>query len=489
MAWTPSAEHKRFIRLYGDALANRDAALFIGAGVSRAAGFVDWKSLLREIADELELDVDRESDLVALTQFHVNKRGTRARINQVLIDELTKRATLTPIHEIVARLPIDTIWTTNYDELIERSFEVAGKSVDVKRTIPNLAQIRRGKDVTLYKMHGCVTQPEDAVLTKDDYEGYDRKRSLFSDSLKGDLIEKTFLFLGFSFTDPNIDQILARVRTLLGTNQREHFCVMRRQARPSRLQGKQKADFEYEHRKAEHQSADLRRFGVQTLWIDEYDHLEPLLHALAAYVDRSTVFVSGAVVDPAPMGSTRLESLSRRLGQRLVEDGFRLVSGFGHGIGEHVVLGALRALYFQSAGREEDRVLIRPFPRAAEPARQAMANRRHREDLLSRVGAVVVMAGNKSDGAGGARASTGVVEEVEIAKRLGKYVIPIGATGHVAADLWKQALADQQTFLPGLNAEANLRTLGDETASEDAVLDAVFAILKAAQRAAALRST
>lgn len=487
MTWSPSPEHKRFIRLYGDALINGESGLFVGAGVSRAAGFVDWKALLREIADELGLDVDRETDLVALTQFHVNQRGTRARINQVLIDELTKDATLTPTHEVVARLPLDTVWTTNYDELVERSFESAGKSVDVKRTIPNLAQIRRGTDVTLYKMHGCVTQPEDAVLTKDDYEGYDRKRSLFSDSLKGDLIEKTFLFLGFSFTDPNIDQILSRVRTLLGTNQREHFCVMRRPPRPARLKGKQKADFEYELRKAEHQSADLRRFGIQTLWIDEYEHLEPLLRALAAYVDRSSVFVAGAALDAAPLGAARLEVLARSIGERLVREGFRLVSGFGYGIGEQVVLGALRSLYFQSVGRHQDRVLIRPFPRATDRTLQEVANTRHREDLISRVGAIIVLSGNKGDGTAPVRASDGVIQEVEIAKRLGKFIIPVGVTGHVAREVWKAANADPKAYLPGLNVGDLLQTLGDETATDASVSDAIFAILHAAERVSTMK--
>jgi Sir2- and TIR-associating SLOG family/SIR2-like domain len=487
MTWIPRPEQKRFIRLYGDALASKDAALFVGAGVSRAAGFVDWKSLLRDIANELGLDVDRETDLVALTQFHVNQRGTRARINQVLIDELMKGAILTPVHEVVARLPVDTVWTTNYDELIERSFDAAGKTVDVKRTIPNLAQLRRGKDVTLYKMHGCVTQPEEAVLTKDDYEGYDRKRSLFSDSLKGDLIEKTFLFLGFSFTDPNIEQILARVRTLLGTNQREHFCVMRKPPKPGGLKGRQKADFEYEQRKAEHQSADLRRFGIQTLWIDDYDHLEPLVRALAAYVDRSTVFVAGAAADAAPLGSARLESMARRLGERLVTDGFRLVSGFGQGIGEQVVIGSLRALYHQKAGHDQDKVLIRPFPRAESAAHQPATNSKHRQDLLSRVGAVLVVAGNKPDGTGGVKPSDGVIEEVQMALQMQKVVIPVGVTGHVARDFWNQAVADPQRFLPGLKVEKALRTLGDETVSDDAVLDAIFDVLQEAQRAASLK--
>ncbi|MDC4865530.1 hypothetical protein NQ912_18445, partial [Acinetobacter baumannii] len=46
-------------------------AIFAGAGLSKPAGYVDWKNLLKEVAEELELDIDKESDLVALAQYHV----------------------------------------------------------------------------------------------------------------------------------------------------------------------------------------------------------------------------------------------------------------------------------------------------------------------------------------------------------------------------------------------------------------------------------
>lgn len=485
--WTASSEQKRFIRNYSKFIEDGDAAIFAGAGLSRAAGFVDWRALLKDIASELRLDIDRESDLVAVAQYHVNEKRTRSRINQVLIDELTKSAIRTPSHSILGRLPIDTAWTTNYDQLLERAFEEAGKSVDVKLTNANLAQSRRGRDVTIYKMHGCVTQPEDAVVTKDDYEAYDSKRSLFSDSLKGDLIGKTFLFLGFSFADPNIDHILGRVRTLLGANQREHFCVMRRPSPPNRMHGKQKADYEYECRKAELQHADLLRFGIETIWINEYADLELLLRSLAAYVDRKSVFVSGAARDTAPFGSPRLEQFARELGYRLITENFRLVSGFGLGLGEQCVLGSLGALYETVQGHDNDRVIVRPFPRARVASDQQTQNTRHREDLLSRVGSVVVVAGNKLDPTGRLSSSTGVIEEVEIALRLGKFVVPVGASGHVAEQIWNKAIASPDKYLPGLGMLDELKLLGDKHASNDQLLNAIFAILHAADKAVSAR--
>lgn len=483
VAWLPSTEQKRFIRHYAKVIEDGDAALFAGAGLSRKAGYVDWRALLKDIADELRLDIQRENDLIAVAQYHVNEKRNRSRINQVLIDELTKSATRTPAHNILARLPIDTVWTTNYDQLLERAFDEAGKTVDVKLTNPNLAQSRRRRDVTIYKMHGCITQPEDAVVTKDDYESYESKRSLFSDSLKGDLIGKTFLFLGFSFTDPNIDHILGRVRTLLGINQREHFCVMRRPHRPGRMQGKQKADFEYECRKADLQHADLLRFGIETLWIEEYDHLESLLRSLAAFVDRKSVFVSGAARDASPLGFPRLDELARELGSRLIREEFRLVSGFGFGLGEQCVLGALNALYETIKGVDTDRFVVRPFPRAPIASDQQAQNTKHREDLLSRVGVLVVIAGNKLDAHGAVVPSTGVTEEVEIALRLGKFIVPVGATGHVAEQIWTQAMASPERYLPGLKVQDQLRILGDKSASNEMLLNATISILHSAEKA------
>ena len=119
---------------------------------------MDWRELPREIAVDIDLDIDQESDLVALAQYHSNeKRGTRWRLNQAIVDKLSDVAAPTRIHRILAHLPIATAWTTNYDRLLERAFEDAGKVVDLKLTQENLVHTRRGRDVVLYKMHGCVS--------------------------------------------------------------------------------------------------------------------------------------------------------------------------------------------------------------------------------------------------------------------------------------------------------------------------------------------
>lgn len=219
--------NERFYSEYTRALREGTAALFAGAGLSVPAGYVDWKKLLRPLAEQLRLDVDQETDLPALAQFSVNEEGgRRTAVSQRILEDLTREAELTPSHRLLAGLPIRTVWTTNYDDLLEKSFTEAGKRPDVKRRETSLTLTRPDADVTLYKMHGDITEPEKAVLTQDDYESYSDSRQLFTTTLQAELATKTFLFLGFSFTDTNLGHIL-------GPGIREEFDIaVREGSRP-----------------------------------------------------------------------------------------------------------------------------------------------------------------------------------------------------------------------------------------------------------------
>jgi hypothetical protein len=205
-----SAAASTFVEAYVQAIQDRNAAVFAGAGLSIPAGMVNWKGLLSDIGREIGLDVKKEDDLITLAQYHVNERG-RHRINEKLLNEFSRRARLTESHRVLASLPIRTYWTTNYDGLIEQAVRDQRKRPDVKFTIESLATTLYDRDAVVYKMHGDVSLPDKAVVTKDDYEAYNSTHQLFSSALQGDLISKTFLFIGFSFTDPNLAYILSRI--------------------------------------------------------------------------------------------------------------------------------------------------------------------------------------------------------------------------------------------------------------------------------------
>jgi len=75
-----TVEIKEFIRTYVRSIVESNAAIFAGAGLSQPAGHVNWKELMREIAEDLNLDIDIENDLISLAQYHVNEFSGRGKI-------------------------------------------------------------------------------------------------------------------------------------------------------------------------------------------------------------------------------------------------------------------------------------------------------------------------------------------------------------------------------------------------------------------------
>jgi hypothetical protein len=441
---------EEFIRTYSQALADRNAAVLAGAGLSIPAGLVNWKELMRSIAAEVNLDVEKEVDLISVAQYHLNERGGRQRLNQTLVTEFSGRAEISENHRILARLPIEVFWTTNYDLLLETALREAGKRVDIKVTAENLATTLPRRDAVLYKMHGDVSDPAHAVLSKDDYESYatTRRGQLFSTALRGDLVSKTFLFLGFSFSDPNVDYILARIRVLLEGNRREHYCLMRS---VQRKDFKKLADYQYARTKQGLQAKDLRRYGIMAVMLDSFDRYTQTLKELERQYRRRQIFVSGSAATYAPWSEENAQRVLTLLGKRLAESGMNVISGFGLGVGPHVINGVLDELEREGTQNLSDRLTLRPFPYAiTDKDKRQKRWTAYRTEMISKAGVAVFVFGNKADGKGGVAQADGMLEEFSIAHQLGVLIVPIGCTGYVAAELHKKVSDDIQRYFPSV---------------------------------------
>ena len=185
-----------FVREYTRELHNKNAAVFAGAGLSVASGYVDWAGLLNDIIQDLGLDPTKHHDLVTIAQYHCNQAGgNKAQLTQTIFNHFGPAKSPTDNHKILARLPIFTYWTTNYDKLMEKSLEEAKKVPDVKHDLKQLCVTRPDRDVVVYKMHGDIEHPADAVISKDEYEAYPLNMAPFVTALRGDLVEKTFLLM------------------------------------------------------------------------------------------------------------------------------------------------------------------------------------------------------------------------------------------------------------------------------------------------------
>jgi hypothetical protein len=453
-------ETEEFLAAYLKEVDENNAAAFVGAGLSKAAGYVDWPGLLSPVAAELRLDVNKESDLVTLAQYHINANaGNRHRLNQLLIDQFSDLPDPTENHILLARMPIKTYWTTNYDRLIEKALEKIGRRVDAKYTLEQLATTKRGRDAVVYKMHGDIEHPDKAILSKDDYEGYPRTHDAFITALSGDLVEKTFLFLGFSFSDPNLDYVLSRIRTRFTRNQRTHYCLMRRRTRGTL---EKKTDFEYALIKQNLLAQDLLRFNIKTIFVAEYSEITGLLKTLEHRFRRRTVFISGSAEDYSPWDRSAIEGLVSSFARSLVEKNLRIASGFGLGLGSAVVRGAVQQIYSTRRRSIDEQLLLRPFPIGIADAKERQETfARYREELIAQAGIAFFFIGNKAVD-GRIIKSDGVRAEFDLAKAHGLYVIPVGGLGWMAEELWNEVWADFDNYFPqnGKKVRPLLKTLG-----------------------------
>ncbi|WP_109478226.1 SIR2 family protein [Paraburkholderia sp. C35] len=440
-----SSEIEAFIRTFVEELINDNAAIFAGAGLSASRGYVNWKELLRGIAEGLNLDVDRETNLVALAQFHLNERRNRSELNRRIVAEFSDTREPSENHRILARLPISTYWTTNYDKLIETSLRNGGKIVDVKYDVAQLKTTLPNRDVVLYKMHGDVDHAEEAVLTKDDYEGYFRKHEPFVTALSGHLTSKTFLFLGFSFSDPNIDYVMSRVRVMLHNAPKQQYCIMRREQKAAK---EKKESFAYRKHQQTFLIKDLQRIGVHTLLVDEYDDITRILGRIESDYRQRTILVSGSADDFQPWEMRDANRFVANLSRSLIEKHYSIVTGIGLGIGPSVIAGALEPILLERLKFRQSQLIARPFPFAIEDKREReRVHEAYRQQMVDACGIAIFIFGNKRKGKETKNAS-GVLREFEVAVEKGLKVVPVGATGHAAEELWRRVDADFDVYFP-----------------------------------------
>ncbi len=410
--------------------------------------------------------------MVAIAQYYYNKSGNnRTKLNDIIRDAFQTGKSPNDNHNILAHLPISTYWTTNYDKLIEKSLENNGKVCDVKTCCANLSTTLKGRDTVVYKMHGDVDRPDESVLIRDDYEAYYHEKAPFINALSGDLMTKTFLFIGFSFTDPNLSYIFAHLRTQLKNNMREHYCFLKDILKTDYPTAD---EFEYEKRKLSYFIDDLKRFNIKTILVQEYSEITEILRSIKRRYDSRTVYISGAATEYEPDGKDAYEEFISKLSERLIYEGYKIVSGYGLGVGSAVISGALSEIYHNQKKSLTDQLILRPFPQG-DNAKEMWAT--YRKDMISYSGISIFLLGNKKKN-GTTILSDGVRSEYEISKNQGNFLIPIGRTGYVSKELWGELLKERQDDHSFDIYRCDIESLGDDTKTLDEVVEIVIELIK-----------
>lgn len=454
---------KNFINSYVKALRENNAAVFIGSGVSVSQGFPSWKELLEPLAKGMGLDINKGYDFSVLAQYYVDiNGGNRGEINQMLLQNFKKEGQQpSPTHQLLARLPIFTYWTTNYDTLMEQALEEAKKVPDVKKCVENLPIVRTRRDAVVYKMHGDVDFPHDAVLTKHDYEDYALKREPFRDQFKSDFLAKTFLFVGFGFRDPNLDFLVGQIRTFMHKHLHRNYYFIKRVSDIASI----------EYREMNLQIEQLKQYGLYPVPIDSYDEIPEILKEIEHRYRKSYIFISGSAEAYNDWLSSDAHEFISTLAYRLSEKQYKIVSGFGMNVGQSVVNGALQ--YMQANHIQplwHNHLLLLPMPVDGD-----CRPTEGRDKLIVESGICIVLFGNRYDKVHeNIIVDENIRDEFRLARNKGLDVIPVGATGYIARELWRDVYEKFETYYPsgspelkGLIGKLDISPIKDFEAEED----------------------
>lgn len=466
-------DHDRFVDEFGAAIDAGQASTLIGAGLSAGTGYPGWSGLVKAVAGRFDVPVGHDLPLVA--QYIENQAGGEAALLDHLVREFgSVKPVPTENHYLLAQLPIQDTWTTNYDPLIE----TADDSIEVISQDSDFVA-RRGGIRRLHKMHGSipagVSEPiggrEQVVISRDDYERYDQTHPRFWCLLQGQFLTTSFVFIGFSLTDPNFDAVFRLVRLAISDGVMPHFAIMKRPAAAD-----DDGTFDLK-------AADLRQVGVSIVEIDDYEEITVLLRRLVARTLPARLFVAGShrtdstTADakgryPTAAPVTEVTEIAERLGTRLGEQSVPGVVAAGD-VGATVGYRFLDALdtydheRFTLVRRKHDSELDPPSWRSGQIQFTGEDPTDLRSAVFAQVRAVVVIGG-----------TSGTLDEVERSRADGMSVVPLARSGGAALAVFERMHADlpahkigQRPIDPDLFALLNAQDL-------DTAVDAAVELIK-----------
>ena len=212
-------EEKRLIQ----SAANRDRlVIFVGAGTSIPSGMPSWKEAIEKILEHLGYPIGDE-DFLKIPQYYYNEHGKNNYVD--LMRRIFKYGNnLYPraVHHKILKFRTKYVITTNYDHLLEQALTDENQVFDV---ISHDKELAYGTaDRKIIKMHGDF-EHDNFVLKEDDYLHYSHSFRLLETYIKALIAGNVVLFLGYSFSDPDLKQIFTWVKEIIGNDRPQSYIV------------------------------------------------------------------------------------------------------------------------------------------------------------------------------------------------------------------------------------------------------------------------
>ena len=261
-------------------------------------------------------------------------------------------------------------------------------------------------------------------------------------------MRKTFLFIGFSFNDPNLERILSLAKSSLNSkNLRRHYCFMRKvqitdylnsdNIISSQMVDKYVKDTKYQ----ELRIADMENYGISTILVDDFNQITIMLEYLYKKYTIDNVFISGGInpkdlsnygrfnnVHSTKDGLNRAEQFLTLLGEKLVDNGFQIYTGFGAGVGNYILSGVLESKknILTNTDIINNDIHISSLLGAEEQRKNKIRRR-----LIEQCSSIIIVFGYSNS-----ENESGIYCEYELAQKCGDFIIPVKETGFAAEQIY-----------------------------------------------------
>ncbi|ADT69763.1 MULTISPECIES: SIR2 family protein [unclassified Pseudoalteromonas] len=293
----------------------KKVAPFVGAGVSAAAGYPSWDTVLKELGKKLtNVDNLQVEELLAnerylelaqlLADASSSQLNNHIRTTFRIKSTIEQDKTLVPdVIKLLPRLCAGAMVTTNFDTLIESWFkahktasEFDGILCGLQENHNFVTKLLKGERCLL-KLHGDATQPESYIFTQTQYEqgygsgGIDYRKQL-PKALRQIYISHSLLFLGCSLQQDKTMELFEQVRNDGEFVIPEHFALLALPVKPieqpptvAENSGQVVPAFEADDDKRQEMEDRLFELGIRPIWYPATDNHKMLIQLIELMVD------------------------------------------------------------------------------------------------------------------------------------------------------------------------------------------------------------
>lgn len=210
-------------------IARGNCVLFAGAGLSITSGGISWNTLIERAEDKFDYDSPLEDNFDIL--HDIVDKNDKKEVHQFVKKQVADISLDEPVASL-AELPWFATFTTNYDTALEDA--LSNRQETRVRTVLDDAQFEISGAPThllCVKLMGSVDrepgQVGSMVLTRSDMAEAQDKRSRIFDMLSAHAANLSFLFIGYSFEDSLMMDILERINSQLGRPDNTYYALFK----------------------------------------------------------------------------------------------------------------------------------------------------------------------------------------------------------------------------------------------------------------------